>query len=124
MIQPLLTQLSKQTEFIQKQNFKSQREVPVNSNSTQSKKNNQYDNNIVPNKDKSFQHIPATDETISEPESAIKRAEVDDVINVTGKEKQLREVKSSDSRTSVEKKSIVILDDSMIEHQCITVRPS
>ena len=38
MIQPLLTQLSKQTEFIQKQNFKSQREVPVNSNSTQSKK--------------------------------------------------------------------------------------
>ena len=30
MIQSLLTQLSKQTEFMQKQNYELQREVPLN----------------------------------------------------------------------------------------------
>ena len=48
MIQSLFTQLSKQTEFIQKQNYELQREVPLNGNSTQPKNNNQSDNNIVP----------------------------------------------------------------------------
>ena len=45
MIQSLLTQLSKQTEFMQKQNYELQREVPLNWNSMQSKNNNQSDNN-------------------------------------------------------------------------------
>ena len=45
MIQSLLTQLSKQTEFMQKQNYELQREVPLNWNSMQSKNNSQSDNN-------------------------------------------------------------------------------
>ena len=56
MIQSLLTQLSKQTEFIQKQDYESQREVLLNWSSMQSKNINQTNNNIVLNKDKSFQH--------------------------------------------------------------------
>ena len=48
MIQSLLQKLSKQTEFIQKQNYELQREVRVNRNSAQPINNNQFDNNIVP----------------------------------------------------------------------------
>ena len=115
MIQSLLTQLSKQTGFTQKQNCQLQREVLVKRNITQSKHSNQSDNNIVPIKDKSFQKTAATNNIISQPESVIKRLQVDDVIKISGRGKQLRKVKSSDSSTSAEKKSVVILDDSMIE---------
>ena len=43
MTKSLLTQLSKQTEFIQKQNYELQREVLLHRNSMQSKNNNQSD---------------------------------------------------------------------------------
>ena len=79
MIQTVLTQLSKQAEFIQEQNYELQREVLVNGNSTQSKNNNHSGNIIVPNKDKSFQQMAVTDETISQPESVIKKPEVDNL---------------------------------------------
>ena len=73
MIQSLLTQLSKQTEFIQKHNYGLQREILVNRNSPQPKSNNQSENNVVPNKDRYFQQMAATDEIISQPESVIKK---------------------------------------------------
>ena len=109
------TQLSKQTKFIQKQNYESQREVLINRNSMHSKNNNQFDNNIVPNKDKSFQQMTATDEKISQPESVIKKPQEDNFINTSGRKKQLREVKSSDSSAPAEK-SVVILGDILIKH--------
>ena len=115
MIQSLLTQLSKQTGFTQKQNCQLQREVLVKRNITQSKHSNQSVNNTVPIKDKSFQKTAATNNIISQPESVIKRLQVDDVIKISGRGKQLRKVKSCNSSTSAEKKSVVILDDSMIE---------
>ena len=97
MIRSLLTELSKQTEFIykNKQNYEFQREVLVNRNNTQPKNNNQSDNNIIAKKDKSFQQMAATDEVISQPESIIKMPQLDNVINTNGREKQFREVKSS-----------------------------
>ena len=107
MIQYLLTQLSKKTEFIQKQKYEVQREVIVNRNSTQSKNNNQSD--------KSFQQMAAADEIILQPESVIKKFQVDKIINKNGSEKQLREV-SSDSSISAEKKDTIILGVSMIKH--------
>ena len=97
MIRSLLTELSKQTEFIykNKQSYEFQREVLVNRNNTQPKNNNQSDNNIIAKKDKSFQQMAATDEVISQPESIIKMPQSDNVINTNGREKQFREVKSS-----------------------------
>ena len=115
MIQSLLTQLSKQIGLTQKQNCQLQREVLVKRNITQSKHSNQSVNNTVPIKDKSFQKTAATNNIISQPESVIKRLQVDDVIKISGRGKQLRKVKSCNSSTSAEKKSVVILDDSMIE---------
>ena len=109
------TQLSKQTKFIQKQNYELQREVLINRNSMHSRNNNQFDNNIVPNKDKSFRQMTATDEKISQPESVIKKSQEDNFINTSGRKKQLREVKSSDSSTPAEK-SVVILGDISIKH--------
>ena len=52
MIRSLLTELSKQTEFIykNKQSYEFQREVLVNRNNTQPKNNNQSDNNIIAKK--------------------------------------------------------------------------
>ena len=93
-----------------------QREVLVDRHSTQFKRNNQSDNNIAPNKDKYFQQIAAIDEIVSQPDSFIKRPQADTIMNTSGREKQLTEVKSSDSSTSAERKSIVILGDSMIKH--------
>ena len=115
MIQSLLTQLSKQIGLTQKQNCQLQREVLVKRNITQSKHSNQSVNKSVPIKDKSFQKTAATNNIISQPESVIKRLQVDDVIKISGRGKQLRKVKSCNSSTSAEKKSVVILDDSMIE---------
>ena len=60
--------------------------------------------------------MAATDKIISQPESVIEKPQIDNVINTSGREKQLRKVKSSDSSTSTQKKNIVILGDSMITH--------
>ena len=60
--------------------------------------------------------MAATDEIVSQPESDITKPQVDNVTNISRSEKQLREVKSSNWSTSAEKKSIVILGDSMIKH--------
>ena len=59
--------------------------------------------------------MAATDEIISQPESVIKKPQVDNGINTIGREKQLREVKSSNSSTLAEKKSIVCFGDSIIK---------
>ena len=72
MIKSLFTQLSKQIEFIQKQNYELQREVLVNRNSARSKNNNWSDSNIAPHKDKPFHQMAVTDEIILQPESVIK----------------------------------------------------
>ena len=64
-----------QTEFIQTQNYVLQREVLVNRNSTWFKSKNQSNNIIAPNKDKSFEQMPATDEITSQPESIIKTSQ-------------------------------------------------
>ena len=57
MIKFLLTQLSNQTEFVQKQNYELQREVLVNRKNTKSRNNTQSNNNVLPHKDKSFQQM-------------------------------------------------------------------
>lgn len=44
--------------------------------------------------------MAATDKIISQPESVIEKPQIDNVINTSGREKQLRKVKSSDSSTS------------------------
>ena len=53
------------------------------------------------NKDKSFQQMSGTDEIILQPESITKKFQVDNVINIVEREKQLREAASSNSSTSV-----------------------
>lgn len=60
--------------------------------------------------------MAATDEIISQPNSVIKNPQVDNAINISESEKQLREVKSSDISTSAEEKIIVILGGSIIKH--------
>ena len=57
MIKFLLTQLSNQTEFVQKQNYELQREVLVNRKNAKSRNNTQSNNNVLPHKDKSFQQM-------------------------------------------------------------------
>ena len=59
--------------------------------------------------------MAATDKIISQPESVIEKPLLDNVINTNGREKQLRNAKSSDSSTSTFKKNIVI-GDIMIKH--------
>ena len=59
--------------------------------------------------------MAGTDEIISQPESVIKKPQADNGINTIGREKQLREVKSSNSSTLAEKKSIVCFGDSIIK---------
>ena len=84
MIKFLFAQFSKQIEFIQEQILcicQLQREVFANRNNVQSKNNSRFDSNIVPHKDKSFHQMAATDEIILQPESFIKKPEVDNVIN-------------------------------------------
>lgn len=70
MMQSLLTQLSKQTDFIKNRTV-SCKEVLVNRNNTQSQNNNQADINVVLKKDKSSQQIAVSDELISRLESVI-----------------------------------------------------
>ena len=48
--------------------------------------------------------------------SAIRKSQLDNVINTSGREQHLRGVKSSDSSALAEKKGIVILSDSIIKH--------
>ena len=57
MIKSLLTQLSNQTEFVQKQNYELQREVLVNRKNAKSRNKTQSNNNVLPHKDKSFQQM-------------------------------------------------------------------
>ena len=86
-----------------------QREVLVDRHSTQFKSNSQSDNNIAPNKDKYFQQIAAIDEIVSQPDSFIKRPQVDTIMNTSGREKQLTEVKSSDSSTTARGRALLFL---------------
>ena len=60
--------------------------------------------------------MAATDEVISQPESIIKMPQSDNVINTNGREKQFREVKSSNWNTSAEKWGIAILGESIIKY--------
>ena len=53
------------------------------------------------NKDKSFQQMSGTDEIVLQPESITKKFQVDNIINIVEREKQLREAASSNSITSV-----------------------
>ena len=43
--------------------------------------------------------MTVTDKIISQPESVIKKLQLDNVINTSGSERQLRDFKSSDSST-------------------------
>ena len=110
MIQSLLTQLSKQTEFIQKQNYELQSEVPLNWNSMLSKNNNQSDNNstylIKINPFNKWQLLIKLFNNLNPSLQNLK--EITLSIQVGGKNNS--EKLSSDSSASAEKKSIVILD--------------
>ena len=67
MIQCLLTQLSKQTDFIQKQNYELEREVLIDRNNTQYKNVHQSDTKKT-NIDQFVEQITFTDDLILQPD--------------------------------------------------------
>ena len=113
MIQCLLTQLSKQTDFIQQQHYELQREVLIDRNNIQYK--NIHHSDTKENKTgQSVEQMAFTNDLILQPETT----QADYTANIKAKDNHCSVKKSNNSSTSVisDKKNIVILGDSMIKH--------
>ena len=117
MIQCLLTQLSKQTDFIQQQHYELQREVLIDRNNIQYKNIHQPDTKET-NIGQSVEQMAFTNDLILQPESVTETTQADHTANINAKDNHRSVKKSNNSSTSVisEKKNIVILGDSMIKH--------
>ena len=113
MIQCLLTQLSKQTDFIQQQHYELQREVLIDRNNLQYKNIHQSDTKET-NTGQSVEQIPFTNDLTLQAETT----QLDYTANIKAKDNHRSVRKSNNSSTSVisDKKNIVILGDSMIKH--------
>ena len=113
MIQCLLTQLSKQTDFIQQQHYELQREVLIDRNNMQYKNTQQSDTKET-NMGQSVEQMAFTNGFILQPETT----QADYAANIKPKDNYRSVKKSNNSSTSVisDKKNIVILGDSMIKH--------
>ena len=112
MIQCLLTQLSKQTDFIQQQHYELQREVLIDRNKKQYKNIHQSHTKET-NTGQSVEQMPLTDDLTLQPETT----QADYTANIKAKNNH-HSVKKNNSSTSVisDKKNIVILSDTMIKH--------
>ena len=113
MIQCLLTQLSKQTDFIRQQHYELQREELTDRNNIQYKNIHQSDTketNIV----QSVEQMAFTNDFFLQPEIT----QADHTANIKAKDNDRSAKKSNNSNTSVisKKRNIVILDNSMIKH--------
>ena len=117
MIQCLLTQLSKETGFIQKQYYKLQREVLIDENNKQYK-NVHHSDTKETNIDQSAEQVTFTNDLILQPESVIETTQADHTANIKAKDNHRSDNKSSNSSTSVtsEKNNNVVLGDNMIKH--------
>ena len=117
MIQCLLTQLSKQTDFIQKQHYELQREVLIDRSNIQYKNIQQSDTRET-NIGQSVEQMAFTNDLILQPESVTELTQADHTGNIKAKDNDRSDKKSNNLSTSVisEKKNIVILGDSMIKH--------
>ena len=113
MIQCLLTQLSKQTDFIQQQHYELQREVLIDRNNIQYKNIHLSDTKET-NTGQSVEQMPFTNDLTLQPETT----QADYTANIKAKNNHRSVKKSNNSSTSVisDKKNIVILGDSMIKH--------
>ena len=110
MIQCLLTQLSKQTDFIQQQHYELQREVLIDRNNIQYK-NIQYDIKET-NIDQFVEQMAFTNNLILQPESFTETTQADHTARIKAKGNHCSVKESNNSFTSVmsEKNNIVILD--------------
>ena len=116
MIQCLLAQFSKQTDFIQKQHYELQREVLIDRNNTQYK-NVHHSDTKESNIDQSVEQMGFTYDLILQPESVAETTQAEQA-NIKAKENHRSDKKSNVLSTSVisEEKNIAILGDSMIKH--------
>ena len=112
MIQCWLTQLSKQTDFIQQQHYELQSEVLIDRNNIQYKNIHQPDTKET-NIGHSVEQMAFTNDLI-QPETT----QADYTAKIKAKDNHRSVKKSDNSSTSVisNKKNIVILGDSMIKH--------
>ena len=110
MIQCLLTQLSKQTDFIQQQQYELQREVLIDRNNIQYK-NIQYDIKET-NIGQFVEQMAFTNNLILQPESFTETTQADHTARIKAKGNHCSVKESNNSITSVmsEKNNIVILD--------------
>ena len=117
IIQCLLTQLSKQTDFNQKQHYELQREVLMDRSNIQYKNIHQFDRKET-NIGQSVEQMALTNDIILQPESVTERTQADHTANIEAKDNHCSDKKSNNLSISVisEKKHIVILGDSMIKH--------
>ena len=117
IIQCLLTQLSKQTDFNQKQHYELQREVLVDRSNIQYKNIHQFDRKET-NIGQSVEQMALTNDIILQPESVTETTQADHTANIEAKDNHCSDKKSNNLSISVisEKKNIVILGDSMIKH--------
>ena len=111
MIQCLLTQLSKQTDFIQQQHYELQREVLIDRNNIQYKNIHQYDIKET-NIGQFVEQMAFTNNLILQPESFSETTQADHTARIKAKGNHCSVKKSNNSITSVmsEKNNIVILD--------------
>ena len=111
MIQCLLTQLSKQTDFIQQQHYELQREVLIDRNNIQYKNIHQYDIKET-NIGQFVEQMTFTNDLILQPESVTETTQADHTARIKAKGNHCSFKKSNNSITSVmsEKNNIVILD--------------
>ena len=116
MIQCLSTQLSKQTDFIEKQHYELQREVLTDRSNTQYKNIHQF-NTKETNIDQSVEQMPFIDELILKHESVTETTQADHTAKIKAKDNRRSGKKSNNSNTSVisEKKNIDIFGDSMVK---------
>ena len=117
MIQCLLTQLSKQTDFIQQQHYELQREVLIDRNNIQYKNIHQSDTKET-NIGQSVEEMAFTNDLILQAESLTEITQADHTANNKANDNHRSDKKSNNSSKSVisEKKKIVILGDNMIKH--------
>ena len=100
MIQCLLTQLSKQTDFIQQQHYELQREVLIDRNNIQYKNIHQSDTKET-NIGQSVEQMAFTNDLILQPESVTETTQADHTANIKAKGNHHSDKKSNNSSTLV-----------------------
>ena len=117
MMQFLLTQISKQTDFIQKQSYELQGVVLVDRNNKQYKNIHQFETKET-NIGQSVEQMEFTNDFILQPESVTGTTQTDHMANIKVTDNHRSGKKSNNSNTTVvsEKYNIVILGDTMVNH--------